>query len=165
MPSQWLRAIQQRLEAQGCLTASCQDGACHLTLPGRASTRCLTHVDHCDELAPPDKRRCDFLLFCESRSGRRRWVVPIELKGGTVRLNDLDGIHGQLQTGACVAADLLPMERSRLPRLRPVLGHGRPLPTWVGRMLTTPRYRIELSGRREIIRTKMCGESVADILT
>lgn len=153
------------MEESGCLADSCQDGACHLKLPKPRRTRCLTHVDHCDKLASPDKKRCDFLLFFESTGATRRWVAPIELKAGIVKKEDLDGIHDQLQTGANVAADLLPTDENRMPRLRPVLGHGKPLPTLVGRVLTTRPYRVKLSGSQEIIRTRMCGSSVADVLT
>ena len=69
----------------------------------------LIRVDGCDALAPPSRKRCDFLLFFESaRSAKRRprrWAIPIELKSGTVKAGDLEGIREQIQCGADVARE------------------------------------------------------------
>lgn len=91
-------------------------------------------------------------------------MAPVELKSGTVKKDDLDGIRGQLQTGACVAARTVASDDAPPARLRPILGHGKALPAWVGRLLTTRDYHVKLGGRREIIRTLECGGKVADLL-
>lgn len=146
------------------MTDSCQDGTCHLRLPHPVSTRCLTRVDGCDALASPDCKCCDFLLFVQSSSRRGHWVAPIELKGGTVKKDDLDGIRRQLQTGAGVAARLVVSDDAPPVRLRPILGHGKALPALVGRLLTTDDYHVTLGGRREIIRTLECSGEIAEVL-
>ena len=122
--------------------------------------RCLTRVDGCDELVSPRGKRCDFLLFAQTTSRKGHWAVPIELKSGTVKEQDLYGIQGQLQAGADVAEKRLPGERVRL---RPVLGHGGMKP-YLERQLTRPGYRVTLRGKSEVIRAIPCGDQIATAL-
>ncbi len=121
-------------------------------------------MDHCDELAPPHRRRCDFLLFVQSSSHKGHWVAPIELKGH-VRRNDLDGIRDQLQTGAHVAEERLARvgTGNNRVRLRPILGYTT-LQPWVRLNLTTAEYQVELRGRTEHIRPLASGNSVKEKL-
>lgn len=117
-------------------------------------------MDHCDELASPDRKRCDFLLFVQSSSHKGHWVAPIELKGH-VGKDDLDGIRDQLQTGARVAEERLAgvgTGRDSV-RLRPILGFSR-LHPFLLRYLTKAEYRVAMRGRTEQIRPLECGNSV-----
>ncbi|WP_425154435.1 hypothetical protein [Candidatus Palauibacter sp.] len=100
-------------------------------------------MDDCEELASPEGKRCDFLLFVASESHKGHWVVPVELKSGTVKVDDLDGIRDQLQTGSDVAHDVLSQDAgdARPVRLRPILGHGHRLHAKVRRTLTKPDYK------------------------
>lgn len=117
-------------------------------------------MDGCHELASPTEKRCDFLLFAQVRSRKGHWTVPIELKAGTIKEEDLDGIREQLQTGADVASDLLPDDEVRM---RPVLGHGG-LHQYLERKLTTLEYRVRLRGRREVIRAIPCRGRIETVL-
>lgn len=118
-------------------------------------------MDGCDDLAPPGGKRCDFLLFVASGSHKGHWVVPIELKSGKVKREDLDRIWAQLQTGADVARRLLAEDTgdSRV-RLRPILGHGEILHPLVRRTLTKAHYKVTLPGTREVVRTLLCGGDI-----
>ena len=120
-------------------------------------------MDGCDALAPPNRKRCDFLLFFESgRSTQRRsrrWAVPIELKSGTVKAADLDGIREQVQCGADVARKLMSAAGGDGASLRPVLGYGSMQPH-ISRMLTRSEYRVDISGRSELIRIVPCSDRV-----
>jgi hypothetical protein len=123
-------------------------------------------VDGCDELASPDLKRCDFLLFVPSSSSRGHWVVPIELKGGHVKKDDLDGLRDQLQAGASVAEAQFAnvgADTGQI-RLRPILGFGKTLQSWVQRNLTKPEYRIAMCGRTEQIRPLNCGGKIREKL-
>ena len=124
-------------------------------------------MDGCDALAPPNRKRCDFLLFFESaRSTRhrpRRWAVPIELKSGTVKENDLEGIREQIQCGADVARNLMSASGGDGATLRPVLGCGS-MQRHLSLMLTHSEYRVDIGGRSELIRVVHCGDRVGDAL-
>ena len=127
----------------------------------------LVRVDSCDALAPPSRKRCDFLLFFESvrsTQGRpRRWVVPIELKSGTVKAVDLEGIREQIQCGADVAHTLMSTIGGEGASLRPVLGYGS-MQRHVSLMLTRSEYRVDISGRSALIRAVACGDRVRGAL-
>ncbi len=127
----------------------------------------LTRVDGCDALAPPNRKRCDFLLFFESgKSTRRRslrWAVPIELKSGTVKARDLELIHEQIQRGADVARKLMSAACGDGANLRPVLGYGS-MPRHVSLLLTRSEYRVDIGSRNELIRGVACGGRVGDAL-
>ena len=124
----------------------------------------LTHVDGCDALAPPNRKRCDFLLFFESTQHRpRRWAVPIELKSGTVKENDLEGIREQIQCGADVARNLMSASGGDGATLRPVLGCGS-MQRHLSLMLTQREYQVNIGGRTELIRVVLCGDRVRDAL-
>ena len=127
----------------------------------------LIRVDGCDALAPPDRKRCDFLLFFESgRSTQRRprrWAVPIELKRGTVKAVDLEGIREQVQCGADVARKLMSAAGGDGASLRPVLGCGS-MQRHLSLMLTQREYRVDIGGRSELIRVVHCGDRVCGAL-
>jgi len=127
----------------------------------------LTRVDGCDALAPSDRKRCDFLLFFESRKSTqrraRRWAVPIELKSGTVKEIDLEGIREQVQCGADVARDLMTAAGGDEASLHPVLGYGSMQPHLL-RTLTRSEYRVDTGSRSELIRVVRCGGHVGDAL-
>ena len=124
-------------------------------------------MDGCDALAPPDLKRCDFLLFFESGMGKqrrpRRWAIPIELKSGTVKAVDLEGIRKQVQCGADVARKLMSAAGGDGASLRPVLGYGSMQPH-ISLMLTRSEYRVHIGGRTELIRVVPCGGRVGDAL-
>ena len=123
-------------------------------------------MDGCDALAPPNRKRCDFLLFFETvRSTKRRprrWAVPIELKSGTVKAVDLEGIREQVQCGADVAHKLMSAVGCNGASLRPVLGCGS-MQRHLSLMLTR-EYRVDIGGRSELIRVVPCGDRVGDAL-
>lgn len=127
----------------------------------------LIRVDGCDALAPPNRKRCDFLLFFESgRSMQRRprrWAVPIELKSGTVKAVDLEGIREQVQCGADVARNLMSVVGGDGAVLRPVLGYGS-MQRHLSLMLTRSEYRVDIGGRSVLIRDVRCGKRVGDAL-
>lgn len=117
-------------------------------------------MDGCDDLVSPNRKRCDFLLFVQSRSRKGHWTVPIELKSGSIKEEDLTGIREQLQAGSDVAAQMLPDDQVRM---RPILGHGGMHPH-LERKLTSSEYRVRLNGRREVIRAIPCGDGIATAL-
>ena len=126
----------------------------------------LVRVDGCDALAPPDRKRCDFVLFFESAKSTehrpRRWASPIELKSGTVNTGDLEGIREQVQCGADVARKLMSTAGDGGARLRPVLGYG-VMQRHVSLTLTRD-YRVDIGSRSELIRGVRCGKRVGDVL-
>ena len=92
-------------------------------------------------------------------------MAPIELKGGLVKKEDLDGIRDQLQLGADVAQERLACVKTGTEqvRLRPILGFGR-LHSFVPRNLTKPEYQITMRGRSEQIRPLQCGKNIREKL-
>lgn len=124
-------------------------------------------MDGCNALAPPNRKRCDFLLFFESGKNTQRhpqrWAVPIELKSGTVKARDLDAIREQIQCGADVARKLMSAAGGDGASLRPVLGYGS-MPRHVSLLLTRSEYRVDIGGRSELIRVVSCGDRVRDVL-
>lgn len=118
-------------------------------------------------MASPKRKRCDFLLFFESAKSTkrrpRRWTIPIELKSGTVKAGDLEGIREQIQCGADVARKLMStVGDDDGARLRPVLGYG-VMQRHVSLKLTRG-YRVDIGGRSELIHRVPCGGRVRDVL-
>ncbi len=113
----------------------------------------------------PQKKRCDFLLFVHARGRKGHWTVPVELKSGTIKFDDLDDIREQLQAGADVAAKLLASEpvAGDPIRLRPILGYG-DMPLWLQQNLTRSEFKVTLGSYRELIRPMTSGGQIGDVL-
>ena len=101
-----------------CHTNNCKKGDCSISLNGAPAQRLIVDLDCAALQLPANRQRCDFLFVGEKDS--TAWVVPIELKGGGFKVND---VAKQLQGGSWIANAWLP--QGCLFRLVPVLAHGK----------------------------------------
>lgn len=102
-----------------CLSTSCRDGRCTLSLSGAPSPYALISLEH--EAARPlvrDRQHCDYLFVGGNDPNRGSWVVPIELTTGRKRASEF---LAQLRVGTAIADELLPA--GARVRFQPVAAH------------------------------------------
>lgn len=102
-----------------CLMKKCNKNGCGLIMDGLTEF-VLVDMD-CKDLGLPNKKRCDFLFL--GKENTKIWVVPIELKSGTVK--DVKYVRKQLQGGTDLADNILSWKLQF--EFNPVLAHGRPI--------------------------------------
>ena len=142
-----------------CHAEKCRDEGCDLKLDGLDRARVLIAMN-CDELGlsrAQGQKKCDFVFV-----GEKNWVVPIELKGGSMEASE---VAKQLRAGAGFA-------EQRIARLMPAPGsiHFRPVVAFRG---TNPHQRAALRHKRnrvsfrnvlyEILPAR-CGASLAEVV-
>ena len=87
-----------------CLVTKCSKQGCSVSMQDAPHTRLIIDFDKpCSPLGP-HQRRCDY-LFVADVLRKPGWIVPLELKGGTVRASQ---VTEQLQAGAHAAELLVP---------------------------------------------------------
>lgn len=132
-----------------CRTHHCKKGKCSISLKDAPAQRLIVDLD-CPKLrVPAARKRCDYLFV--GGEGRTAWVVPIEMKGGGFKADD---VAKQLQGGSCVAHKWLP--RGSSFRFVPVLVHGKGAHPRDFRVLD--RRIITLRGKKRKIKTLHCGD-------
>ncbi len=129
-------------------TNYCKKGNCSLSLNDAPAQRLIVDLDRATLPIPPNQKRCDYLFVGGEDS--TAWVVPIEMKGGGFKADD---VAKQLQGGSCVAHKWLP--RGSSFRFVPVLAHGKGAHPRDFRVLD--RHIITLRGKKRRIKTLGCG--------
>ena len=156
--SNFLEEIREKVPEK-CQARRCKKGRCPLTNTQLQSTPFIVDMD-CDELpVPPDQKRCDYILF--SNEGGHNWMVPIEMKKGSV---DPGEVQKQLQAGTNFAASKL-LSQNVAIKFKPLAVHGGRIERFVSQELKKSQYKVRFqAGKREI---KLCrsGTPLASVLT
>ena len=136
-----------------CQTSKYSKDGCSVSMKGAPPLRVMIDMD-CRKLSVQGSR-CDYLFVSEHQGSA--WVVPIELKSGTVRASE---VRDQLQGGARFAQTLLAVGDPF--SFVPVLAHGKAIHRLDLNKLR--RIRINLGGKTQQPRLIKCGEPVAKVL-
>lgn len=156
--SNFLEEIRGKLPEK-CKARRCKKEGCSLTHPQLQSTPFIVDMD-CDELpVPPDQKRCDYILF--SDEGGHKWMVPIEMKKGSV---DPSEVQEQLQAGTNFAASKLLSQNVDIT-FKPLAVHGGTLKRFVSQELKKPQYKVRFQARKYEIEIRRSGTSLAKVLT
>ena len=86
-------------ETQKSFVNSCTKGSCTLKTEGIKRPYKIIDLDKPGSPLGNQKKRCDYLLLV---GGQKRWVMPIELKGGKISVTDT---AAQLKAGAQCAEE------------------------------------------------------------
>ena len=100
-------ALMERLKNElpkGAIVKKCEEKGCKVPLPNAPSSHLVINVNH-PFFGLEDKTHCDFLFIsCDCACGTS-WVVPLELKGGSLDASDM---IGQLKAGSNFAQAWIP---------------------------------------------------------
>lgn len=110
-------SVTQRVD-NDCRTKHCKKGKCSISLKDAPAQHLIVDLDCATLRIPANRKRCDYLFVGEE--DRTAWVVPIELKGGGFKADD---VAKQLQGGSRVADAWLPPGSPF--QFVPVLAHGK----------------------------------------
>ena len=151
-----LERIDAHVSAK-CFTANCRKEGCVLGLKGLPRRHRLIDMDHADAPERSREERCDYLYFGDADA--RRWVVPLELKRGSVRASK---IAAQLQTGAEVAEHLVGDDVA--VSFIPIAAHGGRVHRQQVNSLARPENQVKFRGTRYRIELLKCGSALVDTL-
>lgn len=141
---------------QSCQSRQCRGAGCFLSLKGISDQRILIDMD-CEELdVPPDRKRCDYVFV-----GAEVWIVPIELKRGSV---DAARVKEQLQTGASFAQEKLATKGAKI-RFRPLAAYGGKVHRSQTEALKKPQTRVRFGNKTYEIKLIRCGDTLAGALS
>lgn len=156
--SNFLEEIREKVPEK-CQARRCKKEGCSLTNTQLQSTPFIVDMD-CDELpVPPDQKRCDYILF--SNEGGHNWMVPIEMKKGSV---DPGEVQKQLQAGTNFAASTL-LSQNVAIKFKPLAVCGGTLKRSISQELRKSQYKVGFqAGKREIV-LRRSGKSLASVLT
>ena len=132
-----------------CRAGCCERDGCSVDLVGCSARRALVDMDCLALPIPEGQQRCDYVFVGEEDD--TTWVVPIELKSGTI--SSVNGVLRQLEGGAMTADAWLP-EDSEFEFL-PVVAHGKSI-----RLRTRERLRrlkVSLRGKTRAPEIMRCG--------
>lgn len=132
-----------------CRASCCERHGCSVDLRGCPDRRAIVDMDCLAIPLRADQPRCDYLYVGEKDDAA--WVVPIELKSGTV--GNVNGVLRQLEGGALTADAWLPAECEF--DFLPVVAHGKDLPKRVWERLR--RLRVRLRGKERSPGITRCG--------
>lgn len=154
--SAFVDAVRNRIPEE-CQRKKCRGSGCELGLAGLAAERVLISMD-CKALGiPEDTTKCDFLFV-----GEGTWVVPIELKRGSMEAAQ---VARQLRAGAVFAekhlAALDPAQQTI--RFRPVAA-SRGMHRSQREALRRPENQVRFRNVRYEILPASCGDSLAMVL-
>ena len=113
-------------------------------------------MDHADAPGRPQKERCDYLFFGDDNT--RCWVVPLELKRGSVRASK---IAAQLQARAEVSEQLVGTNGA--VRFVPVAAYGS-MHRRQFNSLARPQNHVRFRGKTYKVELLKCGASLVDAL-
>ena len=138
-----------------CHTNKCKRGKCSISLNDAPAPRLIVDLDGAALPIQQDQKRCDYLFIGEQDG--TGWVVPIELKGGGFKVDD---VAEQLQGGSNVADAWLPLGSPF--QFVPVLAH-RGIHRHDRDKL---RYKqINLRGQGKRIKLLRCGAKLKNVLS
>ena len=105
----------------------------------------------------PSQRRCDY-LFVANGDGNEDWIVPIELKKGSLEAGQA---LRQLRAGAAISEQIV-ASPTRI-KFRPIAAYGR-IHKAQRTKLKSPQYKVRFHGVSEFIRLVGCGDTLAKVL-
>ena len=144
--------------SDACITRSCREQGCSLSLNGTSQQAFAIDMNHDDAPIDQNQTHCDF-LFVGSLCGQDwEWIVPIELKRGAIGASEA---RDQLQAGADAADCLVPNGLN--PRFLPLAVSGR-LAQAERAQLRKNSHMIRFRDRRFLIKRVRCDSDLADIL-
>lgn len=147
-------SVTQRVD-HDCRTNHCNKGKCSISLKDAPAQRVIVDLDCATLRMPAIRKRCDYLFVGEVDD--TAWVVPIELKGGGFKA---DEVVEQLQGGSHVADEQLPPKSSF--EFVPVLAHGKRVHR---KNFSDLRHRnITLRRKKSRIVTLRCGDKLVRAL-
>ena len=147
-------SVAQAVDDDG-RTNKCKKGKCSISLNDAPAQRLIVDLDCATLPIPANQKCCDYLLIGEQDS--TDWVVPIELKGGDFKVDD---VAEQLQGGSNVANAWLPLGSPF--RFVPVLAHRGVHKHDRDKL----RYKqINLRGQGKRIKLLRCGEKLIKALS
>lgn len=154
--SAFVDAVRNRIPEE-CQRKKCRGSGCELGLAGLAAERVLISMD-CKALGiPEDTTKCDFLFV-----GEGTWVVPIELKRGSMEAAQ---VARQLRAGAEFAEKRF---ATLEPPPQPI--HFRPVAVSRGmhpsqrEALRRPRNHVRFRNVSYEILPASCGDRLASVL-
>ena len=152
-----VRAVRSAV-CPGCITRRFREEGCSLSLNGTSSQAFAVDMNHDDSPIDRNQTHCDF-LFVGSLSGEiEEWVVPIELKRGTIGASEA---RDQLQAGADAANELVPHGLDF--RFLPIAVSGSMNSAERAR-LRKNSHKIRFRGRQVLAERIRCGSQLADTL-
>lgn len=138
-----------------CHATRCNKDGCRVGLQGAPRERIIIDMD-CEALPiPPNQKRCDYLFVGEESN--TTWVVPIELKSGGLKANE---VLEQLKEGISMADMLLPQRTSF--QFVPVLAHGKGIHRNELKKLRSGK--MQLRGQRKGVVLIRCGDPLTKAL-
>ena len=138
-----------------CHAKRCNKKNCSVSMQKAPTRRVVVDLD-CDDLQiPGNQKRCDYLFVGEENN--TTWVVPIELKSGGLKAQD---VVDQIQAGAGLADAWLPQEGSF--QFVPVLAHGKGIHSKDLQILRD--RKIKLRGQKKQTVLVRCGRALKEVL-
>ena len=139
-----------------CRASCCERHGCSVDLRSCLEGRVIVDMDCLAIPLRSDQRRCDYLVVGDEEAVT--WVVPIELKSGSV--GNVNEVLRQLEGGAMTADAWLPggCEFEFLP----VVAHGKDLPRRAWERLR--RLKVSLRGKERSPGRVRCGDPLLSLL-
>lgn len=120
---------------------------CRADLTGLPTNKVVVDMDAVFPNGQHEQKQCDYVIFFLNTSEDTCFVIPIELKGGTIT-----GARAQLQQGANFAARYVPKGCKTI--CVPILFH-KGLSTLAHKALQ--KGKVRFSGKNMTVETKRCG--------
>ena len=150
--SDLVKSVGEKVSKDSC-TNRCRKGNCKVVLSKELYPRVVIDLDHCEELASKNDRRCDYIIIGDICGDDL--VIPLELTGGR---KDASEIVAQLQAGALIAKKVV---RNNLEfKFRPVFAY-RGFRKGERDALRNNRNRVSFWGKRELVRVIKCGNTLS----
>lgn len=150
--------VSEALDLSDMESNTIRKKGCRISLKNAPKTRLIVDFDKSGSPLAQDQSRCDYLFVADGRKGQEDWIVPIELKRGSI---EADTVLRQLSAGAAVAEQIVP--RSVRVKFRPTAAFNGIHKGQIDK-LKTARYRISFHGKSEPIRLIKCGGVLQEAL-
>ena len=156
--SKLAQAIQVEV-SEKCQVKKCKKEGCTVSMAGIRGQRVIIDLDCEDLKLPSNQTKCDYIFFgAKERDADEDWVVPMELKKGSV---DISEVAKQLQGGSNVADRIIPHDASM--NFIPVVASGN-FSKHEQRQLRNRSNNVRFRGRSVIIQRIRCGDSLTQVL-
>ena len=155
-----MTTLLERIDASvsaTCRATACRKEGCGLGLKNLPRRYRLIDMDHAEAPGRSHEERCDYVFFGEDAI--RGWVVPLELKRGSVRASK---IAAQLQAGAGEAEQLIGADGA--VGFVPAAAHGGRVHRQQVNSLARPEHQVTFRRTTYKIELLRCGASLADAL-
>ena len=142
---------------QSCRSRQCRGNGCSVSLKGLDGQRVLINMD-CKDLNISNQRRCDYVFV--GKVGADDWIVPIELKRGDVKANE---VRDQLQSGTEFAERLV--AKIIDIRFQPVAAHGGKVHKIQTEALKKREGKVRFQNKEYEIKLIRCGSALSNVLS